>query len=62
MLHLIKMWVEAPVEEDDGHGGTKRTTTANRQGNGARGSSSLDDHVQHDGCGKSARPDLVQRG
>jgi retron-type reverse transcriptase len=35
MLHLIKMWVEAPVEEDDGHGGTKRTTTAKDTGCGA---------------------------
>jgi group II intron reverse transcriptase/maturase len=34
MLHLIKMWVEAPVEEDDGHGGTKRTTTAKDTGRG----------------------------
>ena len=34
MLHLIKMWMEAPVEEDDGHGGTKRTTTAKDTGRG----------------------------
>jgi RNA-directed DNA polymerase len=34
MLHLIKMWVEAPVEEDDGHGGTKRTTIAKDTGRG----------------------------
>lgn len=26
MLHLIKMWLTAPVEEDDGNGGKKRTT------------------------------------
>ena len=26
LLHLIKMWLDAPVEEDDGHGGTRRTT------------------------------------
>jgi group II intron reverse transcriptase/maturase len=26
ILHLIKMWLEAPVEEDDGAGGRKRTT------------------------------------
>jgi RNA-directed DNA polymerase len=26
MLHLIKMWLETPVEESDGRGGTKRTT------------------------------------
>ena len=29
VLHLIKQWLEAPVEEDDGRGGRKRTT-ANR--------------------------------
>jgi group II intron reverse transcriptase/maturase len=29
MLHLIKMWLAAPVEEDDGKGG-KRRTTVNR--------------------------------
>jgi group II intron reverse transcriptase/maturase len=29
MLHLIKMWLTAPVEEEDGKGG-KRRTTANR--------------------------------
>ena len=27
VLHLIKMWLEAPVEEEDGSGGQKRTTT-----------------------------------
>ena len=26
VLHLIKMWLEAPVEEDDGKGNRKRTT------------------------------------
>jgi hypothetical protein len=26
MLHLIKMWLTAPVEEDDGQGSKKRTT------------------------------------
>lgn len=26
MLHLIKQWLIAPVEEDDGRGGRKRTT------------------------------------
>jgi group II intron reverse transcriptase/maturase len=26
MLHLIKMWLTTPVEEDDGKGGKKRTT------------------------------------
>lgn len=29
VLHLIKQWLEAPVEEEDGHGHRKRTT-ANR--------------------------------
>lgn len=24
MLHLLKMWLDAPIEEDDGHGGRKR--------------------------------------
>ena len=33
LLHLIKMWLEAPVEEDDGRGGT-RTTTARDTGRG----------------------------
>ena len=28
LLHLIKMWLEAPVEEDDARGGKTRTTTA----------------------------------
>jgi len=26
MLHLIKMWLTAPIEEDDGKGGKKRST------------------------------------
>ena len=34
MLHLIKMWLEAPVEEDDGRGGKRRTTTAKDTGRG----------------------------
>jgi group II intron reverse transcriptase/maturase len=34
MLHLIKMWLEAPVEEDDGRGGKKRTTAAKDAGRG----------------------------
>jgi group II intron reverse transcriptase/maturase len=34
MLHLIKMWLEAPVEENDGRGGTKRTTIAKDAGRG----------------------------
>jgi hypothetical protein len=34
LLHLIKMWLEAPVEEDDGRGGTKRTTPAKDAGRG----------------------------
>lgn len=29
VLHIIKQWLEAPVEEDDGHG-HRRRTTANR--------------------------------
>jgi len=32
MLHLIKLWLDAPVEEDDGQGGTRRTT-CNRDDN-----------------------------
>jgi len=28
MLHLIKMWLQAPVEENDDKGGKRRTTTA----------------------------------
>jgi RNA-directed DNA polymerase len=34
MLHLIKMWLQAPVEEDDGRGGKRRTTTAKNTGRG----------------------------
>ena len=34
LLHLIKMWLEAPVEEDDGRGGKMRTTTARYTGRG----------------------------
>lgn len=34
MLHLIKMWLTAPVEEDDGNGGKKRTTTNRDQKQG----------------------------
>jgi RNA-directed DNA polymerase len=32
VLHLIKMWITVPVEEDDGQGGKKRTTR-NRDAN-----------------------------
>lgn len=35
LLHLIKMWLIAPVEEDDGRGGTKRTTPSKDSGRGA---------------------------
>ncbi|HTS54000.1 MAG TPA: reverse transcriptase domain-containing protein, partial [Burkholderiales bacterium] len=34
LLHLIKMWLEAPVEEDDGKGGKKRTTPNKDSGRG----------------------------
>ena len=34
MLHLIKMWLDAPVEEDDGKGGKKRTTPTKDTGRG----------------------------
>jgi group II intron reverse transcriptase/maturase len=34
LLHLIKMWLEAPVEEDDGRGGKTRTTPARNTGRG----------------------------
>ena len=34
MLHLIKLWLEAPVEEDDGHGHRKRTTSNRDSGRG----------------------------
>ena len=34
LLHLIKMWLEAPVEEDDGRGGKTRTTTVRDTGRG----------------------------
>lgn len=34
VLHLIKQWLDAPVEEDDGHGGKKRTTVNRDSGRG----------------------------
>ena len=34
LLHLIKMWLDAPIEEDDGKGGTKRTTPNKDSGRG----------------------------
>lgn len=34
VLHLIKTWLEAPVEEDDGHGHRKRTTSNRDAGRG----------------------------
>jgi group II intron reverse transcriptase/maturase len=34
LLHLIKMWLDAPVEEGDGKGGTKRTTPSKDSGRG----------------------------
>ena len=34
MLHLIKMWLEAPVEETDERGDTHRTTRNKDQGRG----------------------------
>src|ERR1700683_1929840 len=34
LLHLIKVWLDAPVEEDDGKGGTKRTTPNKDNGRG----------------------------
>lgn len=34
VLHLIKQWLEAAVEEDDGHGHRKRTTTNRDSGRG----------------------------
>jgi RNA-directed DNA polymerase len=34
VLHLIKMWFDALVEEDDGKGGTKRTTPNKDGGRG----------------------------
>jgi retron-type reverse transcriptase len=37
VLHLIKMWLQAPVEEDDGRGG--KETNDDRQGHWPRGSS-----------------------
>jgi group II intron reverse transcriptase/maturase len=30
MLHLVKMWLEAPIEEDDGKGGRTRRNPGNR--------------------------------
>jgi RNA-directed DNA polymerase len=34
VLHLIKQWLDAPVEEDDGHGHPKRTTSNRDAGRG----------------------------
>jgi retron-type reverse transcriptase len=34
LLHLIKMWLIAPVEEDDGRGGKRRTTPGKDSGRG----------------------------
>ena len=34
VLHLIKQWREAPVEEDDGHGHRRRTTSGRDAGRG----------------------------
>jgi len=34
VLHLIKQWLDAPVEEDDGQGRRKRTTTNREAGRG----------------------------
>jgi len=34
VLHLTKMWLDAPVEEDDGKGGKKRTTPNKDSGRG----------------------------
>jgi group II intron reverse transcriptase/maturase len=34
LLHLIKQWLIAPVQEDDGNGGTRRTTEAKDSGRG----------------------------
>src|SRR5271169_2884194 len=34
MLHLIKMWLEAPVEETDEHGNTRRSTRNRDEGRG----------------------------
>jgi hypothetical protein len=34
LLHLVKMWLEAPVEETDEHGRTRRTTRNKDEGRG----------------------------
>lgn len=34
VLHLIKQWLEAPVEEDDGHGHRRRSTPNRDAGRG----------------------------
>src|SRR5450756_2238660 len=34
VLHLIKQWLEVPVEEDDGHGHRERTTSNRETGRG----------------------------
>jgi RNA-directed DNA polymerase len=35
MLHLIKMWLEAPVEETDEHGNKRRSTRNRDEGRGS---------------------------
>jgi hypothetical protein len=34
LLHLIKMWLEAPVEESDDRGNRRRTTRNKDEGKG----------------------------
>jgi hypothetical protein len=41
MLHLIKMWLEAPVEEGDGRRGKRRTTRASDTRRGVRHGASI---------------------
>ena len=48
MLRLIKMWLEMPVEEDDGKGGRRRTNRARREKKGTpQGSPSFPITQQH---------------
>jgi RNA-directed DNA polymerase len=57
MLHLIKMWLQAPVEEDDGRGGKKRTTTGKDTGRGVPQGAPISPLSQICTCG-----DLCWRG
>ena len=55
MLGLIKSWLEMPVEEDDGKGGTRRTNRAKKQRKGSPQGSPMEPLTQKATFGLSAR-------